>query len=121
MLMATVLMFGGRALAATACDATAGQSVFDAKCAICHSITAAGGAIVGPPLFNVVGRRPASIPGFAYSEPMRARKDTWTVAVLDWFLSDPPNRVPGTYMAFLGIKRDSARADLICYLQTAHE
>ncbi len=75
---------------------------------------------MGPPLFNVVDRRPASIPGFAYSEPMRARTDIWTVAALDWFLSDPPNRVPGTYMAFLGIKRDSARADLICYLQTAH-
>jgi cytochrome c len=98
------------------CDANAGAEVFATKCATCHTALAGQNGPVGPTLFGVVGRRPASIAGFSYSSAMNDRREPWTRASLDWFLFDPPNRIPGTLMAFSGLKNDSARAAVICYL-----
>ena len=70
----------------------------------------------GPSLYGVVGRRPASAPGFTYSAAMASRSEQWSVATLDWYLLDPPARVPGTYMAFSGLRNDGARAAVICFL-----
>jgi len=118
-LAVSLVMLGIAARAAGPCDPAAGAAVFAAKCATCHSIDAGGEPIVGPTLFGVVNRHPATLAGFAYSPAMQARSDIWTPAMLDWFLVDPPGRVPGTYMAFSGVKNDAARAAVICFLSTA--
>jgi len=115
---ATVLLIAVASLARAEppCDATAGAEVFATKCATCHTVLAGQNGPVGPSLFGVVGRRPASVGGYAYSPSMSSRREPWTLAVLDWFLIDPLGRVPGTNMAFTGLKNDSARAAVICYL-----
>ncbi|QUD90306.1 c-type cytochrome [Phenylobacterium montanum] len=100
------------------CDARPGADIYSAKCATCHSIVKDQPGTVGPSLWGVIGRRPASERGFAYSAAMSARKDRWSPAVIDWFLTDPPGRVPGTYMAFSGLKDAAARAAVICFLGT---
>jgi cytochrome c len=102
---------------AQSCDIDAGAEVFDAKCATCHSIMTGQPGSLGPNLFGIVGRRPASVPGFSYSAALRARTELWTPAALDWYLIDPPARIPGTYMAFSGLKNDVARAVVICFLK----
>jgi cytochrome c2 len=70
-------------------------------CASCHSIDAAGSRIEGPNLKGVVGRKVASQPGFKYSEAMQKFAEThqvWTEALLDDFIKNAEEMVPGTSM-----------------------
>jgi cytochrome c len=113
---ATTMALSSRA--ADTCDVAAGADIYAAKCALCHSVVENQNGTVGPSLYGVVGRRPAKAPQFAYSASLAALTEVWSTARLDWFLLDPPTRVPGTYMAFSGLRNDSARAAVICYLGT---
>ncbi len=106
------------ASAGSPCDIRAGAEVFATKCATCHTVVPGQNGPAGPNLHGVVGRRPARAPGFAYSAAMASRTEAWTAATLDWYLIDPPARVPGTTMAFSGLKNDDARAAVLCFLQT---
>ena len=47
-------------------DATKGKAAY-AKCAICHQVGASAQNTVGPELNKIVGRKAASVAGFAYS------------------------------------------------------
>jgi cytochrome c len=115
---ALLLAVASLACAQAPCDATMGAEVYVTKCGACHTVLSGQNGAVGPSLYGIVGRRPASVAAFSYSPSMTDRRELWTPATLDWFLVDPPNRVPGTYMAFSGLKNDPARAAVICYLAT---
>ena len=97
-------------------NAPTGESVFN-KCVICHS-TSPGDNSVGPTLFGIVGRRSGSVPGYSYSEAMKAANKTWDEAALETYVKDPKATVPGTNMAFQGLPNDKDRAKLIAYLAT---
>ena len=97
-------------------DPVAGRAVFN-KCSICHS-AAAGKNAIGPSLFGVVGRKSASIEGFAYSAPMKAADKTWDAATLDTYLTNPKAMVPGTKMVFAGLPKAEDRANVIAFLAT---
>jgi cytochrome c len=97
-------------------DAAAGKTVF-AKCAICHTIDPAKKGI-GPTLFGVVGRKSATVEGFAYSEAMKKADKTWDEATLDTYLTNPKTLVPGTKMVFPGLPKPEDRANVIAYLAT---
>ena len=99
-------------------DATKGQAVFKA-CAACHDVANGGPNKVGPNLWNIVGRMHGIHEGFAYSEAMAALKDKpWDYAALNEFLLAPKKAVPGTKMAYGGLKKDEDRANLLAYLAT---
>lgn len=99
-------------------DAKKGEAVAKA-CAACHDFTKGGPNKVGPNLYGVVGRPHASHEGFAYSEAMLAKKgEPWSYEILDAFIKSPKDVVPGTKMAFGGVKKDGERADLLAYLAT---
>jgi cytochrome c len=98
------------------CDAKLGESVF-AQCAICHSTEKDVAPVAGPNLHGIVGRVAGSAPGFAYSPALRGSRIRWTPGELDRFLEDPMATVPGTSMAFAGLKQPEQRAAVICYLQ----
>jgi cytochrome c len=104
--------------AVAACEG--GQAVFE-KCAVCHVAARGATPTVGPNLWGIGGRRAASLPGFQYSAAMLAVDWTWTEARLDTFLTNPQQTVPGTAMAYEGVRRATARAALICYLGTLHD
>jgi cytochrome c len=116
-----VTMLAGFASVASAAeskgDATAGKAVFQRICQNCHS-TEIGVNKVGPSLWNVVGRKPASVPDFVYSDAMKANKDVWNQTTLDAYLADPRGDIHGVKMFFKGLPEAKDRADVIAYLQT---
>jgi cytochrome c len=92
------------------------------KCQACHSFEQGGPNKVGPDLWGVVGRPIASHEGFEYSDAMKdhaaAQGGDWTFENLNHFLTNPKDFIPGTKMAFAGIKKPDDRADVLAYLQT---
>jgi cytochrome c len=99
-------------------DAAKGQTVFKA-CAACHDASKGGPNKVGPNLWGIVGRNHGIHEGFAYSEAMAKLSDKpWTYEALNEFIHAPKQAVPGTKMAYGGLKKDQDRANLLAYLQT---
>lgn len=96
-------------------DPARGEKVYE-RCEGCHSIERDR---IGPRHQGIVGRKAASIPGFAYSPAMRGSGLTWDEATLDRFLQGPTRLVPGTRMGFAGVPEERDRADLIAYLKKA--
>jgi len=92
------------------------------KCQACHTFEKDGANKVGPALWGIVDRTIAGLSGYEYSEPLKehanADGDLWTYANLDHFMANPKGFVPGTKMAFAGIRKPEDRADLLAYLQT---
>lgn len=97
-------------------DAAAGEKVF-ALCRSCH-VLEDGVNRVGPSLYKVVGRKSGSVAGFAYSDANKNSGVTWTTDVLFKYLEDPKAFMPGTKMAFPGIKDAQDRANLVAYLES---
>ena len=100
---------------ARAQDAEAGKTVFKQVCSICHDAVKDRNR-VGPSLFGVVGRKSGDVPGFHYSDANKTSNLTWDPATLDVYLTSPRAKVPGTTMAYTGMKDDQKRKDLIAYL-----
>ena len=69
-----------------------------AVCSACHTVTPGTPSRHGPSLHGVIGRKAGTLPGFAYSRAMRESGITWDEAVLDEYLNDPRQHVPGTNM-----------------------
>lgn len=112
-----VLISGGLTWPAQAEDAEAGSKVFKIQCSACHAAVA-GKKGIGPSLFGVVGRAAGTVPDFRYTDANKNSGLTWDAATLDRYLQAPRQVVPGTAMAYAGLKNDTQRADLIAYLIT---
>ena len=106
----------------TATAAPAGNPVSGAKqflyCKACHTANQGGANTVGPNLWGVAGAKAATRPGFVYSAALRASGIVWTPDQLDAFIARSSGKVPGTRMAFAGMRNPVARRDLIAYLAT---
>ena len=106
---------GGMEYASFTGDAAAGEKVF-AACRTCH-VFDEGVNRVGPSLHKIVGRKSGSVAGFSYSDANKNSGITWTPDVLFAYLEDPKGYIPGTKMAFPGVKDAQKRADLVAYLE----
>lgn len=98
-------------------DAKIGSAVFAEQCAECHSLKE-GKNKKGPSLFAVMGRRPASVAGFNYSDAMKARAEVWTEASVSVYVTLPKAAVPGGTMKYDGLADAKAREDLVAFLLT---
>ena len=101
--------------AALAQDVAAGEQSFN-KCKPCHDIGEEAKIKLGPPLNGIDGRKSAAYPDFNYSEPFKGLGVTWGAAKFKQWVSGPGAMVPGTRMAFSGIKDDAEIANLWAYL-----
>lgn len=99
-------------------DPTAGQAVFNQKCASCHTVTAdLSHGLLGPNLVGVVGRSAATAAGWDFSPALKDSKLTWTDENLQKWLTDSAAMVPGAKMD-LKVPSRIEREDLIAYLKT---
>lgn len=101
---------------AMAADPAAGEKAY-AVCKACHRVGEGAKNTVGPTLNGVVGRQAASVEGFNYSDAMKNSGLTWDEATLTEYLKNPKAKMPGTKMAYAGLKDDTKLADVIAYLQ----
>lgn len=106
------------ASAAAPSYAATGQDLFQGNCGYCHTVDDT--SVSAPTLKGVVGRKIASVPGYAYSDALKAKAgQTWTEGNLNDFLTDPKGWAPGTPM--LGWSSDPTdRQAIIDYLKTVH-
>ncbi len=88
------------------------------QCGACHNFQEGQGPKVGPDLYDVVGRKIASVAGFNYSAALKGMSGTWTFDELNKWLADPRAMAPGTAMTFAGLANEKQRADVIAYLDT---
>ncbi|HYD86619.1 MAG TPA: cytochrome c family protein [Vitreimonas sp.] len=94
-----------------------GQRV-SAQCTACHTLEAGGPNRIGPNLADVFGRAVASHAGFEFSDSMQAHGGAWDYFALNDFLLSPARDVPGTKMAFAGVRNEQDRVALIAYLRS---
>lgn len=97
-------------------DAAAGATVFK-KCMSCHAVGEGAPNKQGQELNGLIGRPAASIAGYQYSDAMKASGLTWDEPTLTQYLKSPKAMVPGTKMAFPGLKADTDIANVIAYLK----
>lgn len=89
-----------------------GAVIFENVCGACHTTP------VAPPLDTVVGRKVASIPGYAYSDAMKQDGGTWTPQRLKSFLMGPMQMYPEGRMVITPLKPEEADA-VIAFLEDA--
>ena len=94
-----------------------GEKVFK-KCKSCHTVSKGGKNMVGPNLWDVVGRNKASVEGYKYSSALKTMEGDWSYPNLDAFLLNPKGYAKGTKMSFSGLKKANDRAAVIAYLRS---
>jgi cytochrome c len=113
MVVALIIASG---LSARAADPVAGERIFK-RCLACHMVGEDAKPRVGPVLNGLIGRKAGTYEGFKYTEANRNSGIVWDEATLTEYLRNPRVKIPGTSMAFPGIKKDEEIADLIAYLK----
>src|SRR6202012_3359368 len=101
--------------AALAQDAAAGKTSFN-KCLPCHAIGEGAKNKVGPELNGLDGRKSGTAPDYNYSDANKNSGITWNEAQFKEYIKDPKAKVPGTKMAFAGIKNEKEVNDLWAYV-----
>jgi len=100
-------------------NAEDGAEVFK-KCRACHDVGPEAKNKVGPSLNDLIGRKAGTIEGFTYSEANKSAGGkglVWTEDVLSKYLENPLSFMPGTKMAFAGLKDPQDRKDVIAFLK----
>ena len=97
-------------------DPAKGERVFK-KCGICHQVGEGAKNKVGPPLNDIDGRHSGTYDGFNYSPANKNSGITWNHEAFDKYIRAPMQVMPGTRMAFVGIKNDKDIGDLWAYLK----
>lgn len=100
-------------------DAEKGEKVFK-KCSICHEVGPEAKNKVGPILNNVLGRKAGEGGDFKYSPAMIEAGEkgiVWSDENLHQYLEKPRDFIPKNKMAFVGLKKESDRDDVVAYLK----
>ena len=100
-------------------NAEEGAEVFK-KCRACHDVGPEAKNKVGPLLNGIIGRPAGTVEGFNYSDANKqagSKGLVWTDDVMFKYLEAPLSFMPGTKMAFAGLKDAQDRKDVIAYLK----
>jgi cytochrome c len=102
--------------AAKAQDLAAGEQSFK-KCLPCHSVGEGAPNKVGPHLNGLEGRKAGTTPDYSYSEVNKNSGLVWSDEVFKEYIKNPMGQMPGTTMAFPGIKNETEISNLWAYLK----
>jgi len=94
----------------------AGQAVFQRMCLPCHDAGEGARVKLGPPLNGLNGKKAGTTEGFNYSDAMKGSGITWDEAQFKDYIKGPMVKVPGTRMAFAGLRDENDQAALWGYL-----
>ncbi|KAJ7157581.1 cytochrome c-like domain-containing protein [Mycena crocata] len=100
-------------------DAGKGATLFKTRCAQCHTLGSGEGNKVGPNLHGLIGRKSGQAEGFSYTAANVNKGVVWSEEHLFEYLENPKKYIPGTKMAFAGLKKEKDRNDLIAHLVEA--
>jgi cytochrome c len=101
---------------AAAQDLKAGETSFK-KCLPCHSIGDGATNKLGPELNGLDGRTAGTAPAYSYSDANKNSGLVWSEAVFKDYIANPMAKIPGTKMAFPGIKNETEIGNLWAYLK----
>ncbi|MEN3791744.1 c-type cytochrome [Fulvimarina sp. MAC3] len=104
-------------------DPEAGKGIFR-RCQACHKIGEGAKNGIGPELNGVMSEKPGVVEGYSFSSAFQdwaADKEKWTHELMTTWLSDPRGTVPGTKMAFAGLKSQEDIDNVIAYLSQFSE
>ncbi|MGH6769055.1 MAG: c-type cytochrome [Xanthobacteraceae bacterium] len=121
MLVLTAAIVMASTGAVQAQDAQAGEAVFKRYCFPCHDAGPGAKVKLGPPLNGLNGRKAGTIPGFNYSDANKNSGIVWSTATFADYIKSPMQRMPGTRMAFAGVKNEKDIANLWAYLSHLDE
>src|SRR5262245_50604410 len=104
------------AMPANARDFTAGETSFK-KCLPCHDVGENARTKIGPVFNGLDGRKAGTIEGYSYSDANKNSGIVWSEATFKDYIQNPMGKIPGTKMAFAGVKNDKEIGDLWGYLK----
>jgi cytochrome c len=120
--IARILVIASLVLAAPHAVAQDGKAAFQA-CSVCHSVGSEGNKVEGPNLKGIVGAKVAAQPGYKYSDAMKKFAEAnpvWTEALLDQYVRNAEELIPGTAMNNSpSVRSAAARKAIIDYLKAA--
>ena len=114
---AALFALGALSASPALADAQAGKAVFQ-QCSGCHMVGPDAAHRFGPQLNGLMERGAGALGDYAYSSAFTTAVD----GGLDWaeslhgYLEAPAQMIPGTKMAYPGLKSAEERADVIAYL-----
>ena len=98
-------------------DIAHGEKVFK-KCSACHMIASGGKNMIGPNLWEVIGRTAGAVSDYKYSRAMVAYGKEWTFEEMNAYLIKPQAYIRGTKMAFAGLRKEKDRASVILFMNS---
>jgi cytochrome c len=112
----TLSVTGAAAAQTLACDPVLTKRVW-AKCSACHTVEKDKHKTVGPSLHGLFTRKAGRAKGYVFSRSFQQADFAWTDVTFDAFIASPQKTVPGTKMAFAGLRNPEERAALACYIR----
>jgi cytochrome c len=97
-------------------DLAEGEKSFR-KCLPCHAVGPEARNKVGPVLNGLEGRKSGTIEGYSYSDANKKAAIIWSHDAFADYIQNPMAKVPGTKMAFAGIKNAKEIENLWAYLK----
>ncbi|POW13929.1 hypothetical protein PSTT_03356 [Puccinia striiformis] len=106
-------------------DPAIGGKLFAQRCAQCHTATkehltrsmCLHEKRASDPTCFFSGRKTGQAAGYNYTEANVKKGITWSEETLMEYLIDPKKYIPGTKMAFAGLKKEKERANIVAYLK----
>ena len=102
-------------------DIAAGEGVFKRLCFPCHDAGPGAKVKLGPPLNGLDGCQAGTLPGFNYSDANKNSGITWSHDSFAKYLTNPMQQMPGTRLAFAGVRNEADITNLWAFLKQFNE